>query len=148
DEVGGRGRGAGRRISDRLCEIVSQRVSSVSASSPRAAPITPVLLGLAFCGRSRRVLNLEPMVDPARAVVGAKALRHDALAAECARMPIASEMPIESNSVASASEEIGEQSRAVAKAKTERVKYREAAFVDDNRLAVVGPTGEPLRPTG
>jgi len=93
------------------------------------------------------------MVDPARAVVGAKALRHDALAAECARMleddaAIASEMPIESNSVASASEEIGEQSRAVAKAKTERVKYREAAFVDDNRLAVVGPTGEPLRPTG
>jgi len=76
--------GGGGASFTRLREIVSQRVSSVSASSPRAAPITPVLLGLAFCGRSRQVLNLEPMVDPARAVVGATALRHDALAAECA----------------------------------------------------------------
>ena len=65
-----------------------------------------------------RVLDLEPMVDPARAVVGAEGLRHDTLAAKCTCMledgaAIAGEMPVESGSVASASKEIGERSLAV-----------------------------------
>ena len=112
--------GSGGASFTRLGEIVTQRVSSVSASSPCAAPIPPVLLGLAFCGRCRRILNLEPMVDPAGAIVGAEPLRHDTLTAECARMleddaAIADEVLIESNAIAGTVEEIGEYSLAVLK---------------------------------
>ena len=86
--------------------------------SASVAPITKIFLGLAFCGRCRRVLNFEPMVDPAGAIVRADPLRHDTLTPECARMleddaAIAGEVLVESNAVAGTVEEIGECSLAV-----------------------------------
>jgi hypothetical protein len=73
-----------------LGEIVSQRVSSVVGFLPCAAPIAPVLLGLAFCGRCRLLI------------------RHDTLTPKRGRMleddaAIAGEVLIERNAVGSVS---------------------------------------------
>ena len=60
--------GSGAASFNCLGEIVSQRVSPVSASSPCAAPIAPILLGLSLYGRRGRVLDLEPVGRAAGAV--------------------------------------------------------------------------------
>ena len=54
--------------------------------SSRSTFVVPILLRLALHRWRRRVLDLEPMVDLALAVVRPDALRHDALAAERTRM--------------------------------------------------------------
>jgi len=73
----------------------------------------PIFLGLASHRRCRRVLDLEPIANAAGAILRAQPLRHDPLAAERASVveddcAIASEMLIERDAVADASEELGE----------------------------------------
>ena len=112
------GGGKRRGVFTCLGEIVSQRVSPVSASSPCAAPIAPILLGLSLYGRRGRVLDLEPVVDPTGAIGRAEALRHDAFATERAGVlengrAVALVMLIERDPVAGVSEQIGEHGLAV-----------------------------------
>ncbi len=60
---------------------------SAASSSPTArypSLTAPILFRFALHRRRRRVLDLEPVIDPSRAVQRAEPLRHDALAAETA----------------------------------------------------------------
>jgi hypothetical protein len=48
--------------------------------------LAPVLLGFPLRGRRRWIFDLDPVTGPARAVRRTEPLRHDAPAAELARM--------------------------------------------------------------
>ena len=106
------------------------------------------------------------MIDAAGAIWRTEALRHDALAAKDAGVreddsAVGVKVFVEGDPVLHAAEEVGqrmltilqprpsevlavefdqiegtEHGGMIAEAKTERIKYRQAAFVHDNRLAV------------
>ena len=69
---------------DRLCEKVGHATPhchwTVSLAPP--SPAVPILLGLASHSQCHRVLDLEPVIDPAGAVRRAEPLGYDALASE------------------------------------------------------------------
>jgi hypothetical protein len=84
---------------------------------PAFSLCAPILLGLAVHGRRRRVLHLQPVIDPTSAIRRSKPFRYDALAAERAGMrenlrAVACEVVVEGNTVAGVSEKISERALA------------------------------------
>src|SRR5262249_5984313 len=95
-------------------------VTCVISGTPPARPSlgSPILFGLAFYRWRGRVLDLEPVIDAAGAIMRSEPLRDDALAAERARMAedaraVAVEVLIEGDAIANVSEEIGERCLAI-----------------------------------
>src|SRR5215472_18197213 len=89
-------------------------VKCVMSDTPPARPslFAPVLLRVALHRRCRRVLDLEPVIDPAGAVRRAEPLRHDAFAAERAGMleddsAVAVIVPIEGYAVTLSVQQVG-----------------------------------------
>jgi hypothetical protein len=62
--------------------LASTRSETIRLSPPAQSLVAPVLLRLAFNRGRDRVLDLEPVLDPAGAIGRATPLRHDAFAAE------------------------------------------------------------------
>src|SRR5262249_11179756 len=91
--------------------LVKQAEADIQASE---ADVTrsPILLGLALHGWRGRILDFEPVIDTAGAIVRAESLRDDGFGAERARMTedacaVAAEMLIEGDAIANVSEEVG-----------------------------------------
>jgi hypothetical protein len=85
---------------------------------PAFSLCAPILLGLALHGRRRRVLHLQPVIDPTSAIRRSEPFRNDAFATERASLleddlAVTREMLVEGYAIAGVMEKISERAFAL-----------------------------------